>query len=154
MVPVEYTTNNSGGSYWLSRKDWEALQEAGWVVLDWDNTVYTESGNYKPDENGLPELKCPANLDNAHYAYKNFESIRDALKEFEALTGQDVTSEGCNCCGPPHSFTWGKDIVVRLPKERLHEQDYNYASGEGLLEYLYPGEQTQLTKREMLEKKS
>ena len=29
---VEYITNNSGGSWWLSDDDWKALEAAGWKV--------------------------------------------------------------------------------------------------------------------------
>lgn len=148
---VEYSTNNSGGSYWLRDKDWEALRNAGWLLMDWDNAVYT-NGRYVVDKSGLPTVSAPAKIENAHYAFKKFTSITEALKEFEELTGQDVTDEGCNCCGAPHSFTWGRDIIVRLPKERLHEQDYNFASGEDLAEYLYDPEIAKLSKRELIEK--
>lgn len=30
MVTVEYSSNNSGGSFWLNDKDWKALEKAGW----------------------------------------------------------------------------------------------------------------------------
>lgn len=151
-IPVEYSTNNSGGSYWLKEKDWEALQDAGWLIADWDNLVYDTDGEYVPDENGLPTVSRPADLSKAHYAYKLFNNIQDAIAEFEKLTGQDVSDEGCNCCGAPHSFTWGRDTIVRLPKERLSEQDYNYASGEDLLEYMYPDKNVSLSKRQLLER--
>lgn len=150
-ICVEYDTNNSGGSYWLKNNDWEALRNAGWLLMDWDNAYY-ENGQYVADETGLPKVTRPAQLESAHYAFKMFDSISDAIKEFEKLTGQDVTDEGCNCCGPPHSFTWGKDIITRLPKDRLHEQDYHYASGEGLLEHIFVDLDTALSKRQMLEK--
>jgi hypothetical protein len=165
MIPVEYSSNNSGGSDWLSAKDWEALRNAGWKLFTFDDTAYRD-GESIPDKNGLPSYKSEVaegeqdkdkftitSLKGRYkYAYKLFNNIQEALKEFEELTGQDVTAEGCNCCGAPHSFTWGKDIIVRLPKERLHEQDYNYASGESLLEYIYPDKNTELSKRELLER--
>ena len=40
-------------------------------------------------------------------ASKDFASIADAIKEFEEITGQDTSDEGCNCCGPPHTFISG-----------------------------------------------
>ena len=150
-IPVEYSTNNSGGNYWLTKEDWRALQDAGWLIMDWDNSVYDEKGQYVPDENGLPMVSHPADLDKAHYAFKLFDNIQEALVEFEKLTGQNVSDEGCNCCGAPHSFTWGKDIIVRVP---IAEQDYNLASGEDLLEYMYPNKPANLSKRELLERLS
>lgn len=59
------------------------------------------------------------------YAYKHFDSPQAAMREFEAITGQTVSDEGCNCCGPPHTFTWGKG------------ESRGYARGDGCLEYLY-----------------
>ena len=29
---VEYSSNNSGGGWWLKDKDWFALEKAGWTV--------------------------------------------------------------------------------------------------------------------------
>lgn len=150
-IPVEYSANNSGGSDWLTPKDWAALRKAGWLVHGFDNAVYDADGNYEVDEEGLPKTKgkIPA---QGQYAYKRFNNIQEALAEFEKLTSQDVSAEGCNCCGPPHSFTWGKDIIVRLPQDQLDKQDYHYASGEDLLDYMYPAKPTQLSKRELLER--
>lgn len=165
-IPVEYDANNSGGSDWLDEKDWQALKDAGWKIFTFDDFAYKD-GHYVPDKDGLPSYKSEVPederdvdkfptlrrlIERPYYAFKPFNNIQEALKEFEELTGEDVTAEGCNCCGAPHSFTWGKDIIVRLPKERLHEQDYNHASGEELLEYLYPKSDTSLSKRELLEK--
>jgi hypothetical protein len=31
-VKVEYSSNNSGGYWWLKDKDWQALEDAGWYV--------------------------------------------------------------------------------------------------------------------------
>jgi len=30
--------------------------------------------------------------------------MRLAIKEFEAITGEDADDEGCECCGQPHNF--------------------------------------------------
>ena len=99
-MKVEYTSNNSGGVWWLKDKDWKALEDAGWDV-DW------VKGRF------LGVL--------AQNASKEFESVKDALLEFEDVTGKCVSDEGCNCCGPPHSFSWKG----------------GFASGEGCLEYMY-----------------
>jgi hypothetical protein len=35
-MKIEYSSNNSGGSWWLSDDDWKKLEDAGWVV-EWEN---------------------------------------------------------------------------------------------------------------------
>lgn len=40
---------------------------------------------------------------------KRGESAAALVEEFERITGQDASAEGCNCCGPPHSFEWHDD---------------------------------------------
>jgi len=40
----------------------------------------------------------------AKEASKMFLSIEDAQAEFEKITKQNVTDEGCRCCGEPHYF--------------------------------------------------
>lgn len=150
-ICVEYSSNNSGGRDWLTTDDWQSLRDAGWLLMDYNNPYY-ENGNYVADEHGLPRITKEASVEEAKYAYKMFIGIYEAIQEFEKITNQDVSHEGCNCCGAPHSFTWGKDIINRLPKERLHEQDYNYASGEELLKYIYEDKDATLSKRELLDK--
>lgn len=113
---VEYSSNNSGGSWWLKDEHWFALEKAGWVV-EWK--ANDKDSLFGTDSNGrwLGAL--------ATSAKKEFNSIKDALREFEEITGADVSCEGCNCCGAPHSFNW-KDGA-----------DHHYESGEGLLSYMY-----------------
>jgi len=55
------------------------------------------------------------------------------MKEFETITGQDVSDEGCNCCGAPHEFSWGPAIDDSLPKE----SEYGSARGEECLKYMF-----------------
>ena len=31
-MKVEYSSNNSGGSWWLSDDDWRKLEKAGWEI--------------------------------------------------------------------------------------------------------------------------
>ena len=82
-MKVRYRSNNSGGSWWLSDKDWKALEKDGWVV-EWS------------DETWLDALATEATLECSGKA--------EAIRRFEAVTGQYAEDNGCNCCGPPHSF--------------------------------------------------
>lgn len=98
MTTVEYSSNNSGGSWWLTDADWYALEEAGWVI-DWykdrDQTVRI----FSVDKDGrwLGAL--------ASHASREGLSMRDAIEEWESVTGQSSNDLGCSCCGTPHSFS-------------------------------------------------
>ena len=81
-MKVEYSSNNSGGYWWLKDEDWYALEKAGWEVK-WKG------------ERWLGAL--------ASRAEKDFPSLKEAIMEFEKVTGQQASDEGCNCCGPPHN---------------------------------------------------
>jgi len=97
MIRVEYESNNSGGSWWLTDDDWRALEEAGWDVA-W---FATQEGRYfQPGDDGrwLGAL--------ARSASKEVERPQDAIDEWSRITGQSPSEEGCNCCGPPHSFSY------------------------------------------------
>lgn len=99
MIKVNYSSNNSGGGWWLNDEDWYALEKAGWDV-DW---IADEDSKFaRPDEDGrwLGAL--------AREASKEFGSMQEAVEEWQSVTGQYAADEGCNCCGPPHNFS-GED---------------------------------------------
>lgn len=81
---VEYSTNNSGGSWWLDDEDWHKLELAGWKV-EWKN------------ERWLGAL--------ATRAYREGLSYDEAVAEWESITGEDANDSGCDCCGQPHYFS-------------------------------------------------
>ena len=93
-MKITYSSNNSGGDWWLTDKDWYALENAGWVV-DWvkDNEYHQKWGR---SERWLGAL--------ATRAYREGLSYSEAVEEWETITGQSAYSEGCPCCGQPHSF--------------------------------------------------
>lgn len=80
---VEYSSNNSGGNWWLADSDWKNLEKAGWEV-DWKK------------ESWLGAL--------ATSAIRRGLSLKEAVREWASVTGQDPADEGCNCCGQPHNF--------------------------------------------------
>lgn len=158
MKKVTYSSNNSGGGWWLKDEHWIALENAGWTVL-WGgevfcNSKYNTHGRGK-NANRAPNT-CPVEMRNgrefnacdghraydsydavnadgedgrflgavAREAYKEFDSLKDAILEWEAVTGMDASDEGCNCCGAPHNFS----------------SDGEYASGDGIVTILYDTE--------------
>lgn len=149
---VTYESNNSGGGWWLKDKDWIALEAAGWFV-EWGRLYFCHSqysfnkipvGKPEPcaDKDKCPGHRCFDSIDEmtkkdywlgavAKSAHKDFPDPRSAIDEWAKITGKDPENDGCNCCGPPHSFSWeggyasGSDIMdvrgfelVRVPKKR------------------------------------
>ncbi len=117
---VEYNPNNSGGHWWLDDEDWKALEKVGWKVawadLEFD---YDAEGHSLYGVDGLPQLSPYdpkrhkhhfAGTDGrymgalARYAYRVGLSLKDAVAEWESVTGQCSTDAGCPCCGNPHKF--------------------------------------------------
>ncbi len=85
-MDVEYNSNNSNGYWWLKDEDWKKLEENGWEVL------------WKKDGRWLGALATSA-------VRKNIRSVKCAIAEWEDITGQDASDEGCHCCGQPHYFS-------------------------------------------------
>lgn len=95
MSYVEYSSNNSGGSWWLSDQNWKDLEAAGWEVQwvkDEEGNIFQEKG----EERFLGAL--------AWKAIRRDVSLRVAMAEFEDVTGEDPDASGCDCCGQPHYF--------------------------------------------------
>lgn len=134
---IRYSSTNSGGSWWLSDEDWKKLEESGWKV----NWIANEKDLLFKDEDTTRWLGALA-----IEAEKDFPSVRDAILDWEKITRQEATQEGCNCCGAPHTFYWGRAVDDSLPKD----SEYGYASGEDLLAYLFPNKPIK-TKRELME---
>lgn len=93
---LEYQSNNSGGAWWLEDKDWYALEAAGWTVAWKKNDPYAMF--VQPDGRFLGALATEAS--------KQFSTPNQGVREWEKITGQDASDEGCNCCGEPHMFKW------------------------------------------------
>jgi hypothetical protein len=123
---IEYESNNSGGSWWLSDDDWKALEKAGWKVK-WSSLeqLFNDEGYYVRDADGTPTLvpigegtsefgSSATPDDNGEYrwlgalatkAWRCGLSLKDAVAEWEKVTGQSSEAAGCPCCGQPHTFT-------------------------------------------------
>lgn len=92
-MKVEYNSNNSGGTWWLKDEDWMALEAAGWKV-DWccdDVSLRTRAGRF------LGALATSATREGL--------LLKEAVAEWERVTGACSTDAGCPCCGQPHCFT-------------------------------------------------
>ena len=129
---VEYSSNNSGGSWWLKDEDWKKLEDEGWKVR-WGQPAFCNSkfnfgSNIEPPNTCEPN-KCPGHTKANTYeeAIAEGESIRwlgciakEATIEVKAYSrdlaegvaehwwantlGYNASDEGCNCCGQPHNF--------------------------------------------------
>jgi hypothetical protein len=96
-ITVEYSANNSGGNWWLKDSDWKALEAAGWQVV-WSKDQ--KGGFLKAGADGrwLGALATKATL--------KCNNADEAVASWKKATNQDPWEEGCNCCGPPHSFSY------------------------------------------------
>lgn len=110
MIDLRYHHNNSGGSWWLTDKNWEDLEKAGWTV-EWrkyeDDDCFVHKGRF------LGALATEAS--------KRFENPDDGVAEWAKVVGLDPWDQGCGCCGPPHNFSFdrkGKSVrpVMSSPK--------------------------------------
>lgn len=113
-ILVTYDSNNSGGSFWLKDEDWYALEKAGWKVAWVKDDKHKMRYEKKGSDRWLGAL--------ATSATKEFYTLADAIREWEKITKQDASDEGCNCCGPPHTFKT--------------DEPYQYVSGEEIANIL------------------
>jgi hypothetical protein len=115
MIRVKYSSNNSGGGWWLTDQNWIDLHKAGWQLKKHpDDNVYSSDGRGCDENWELDPHK--AIEDNRRWlgaictsARKDFKTMREAIEEFENITGENVAAEGCNCCSQPNSFS-GEDL--------------------------------------------
>lgn len=92
MQTVTLDQNNSGGSFWLSKAQFDALLADGWKI---DESMPYRL-NWGREAQNLT-LDVPVEDEQAA------ETI--AKIEFQRVTGEDPDAEGCNCCGPPFHFS-------------------------------------------------
>lgn len=97
MTITEYSSNNSGGSWWLTDDDWQNLEKAGWKVA-WKKD---ERWSWSTGDRWLGALATSATREGVTYT--------EAIDEWETITGQDADAEGCSCCGRPHEFYTPRD---------------------------------------------
>ena len=111
---VEYSSNNSGGRWWLKDEDWKALEAAGWEVA-WVKDEPAGTFRRAGEDRWLGAL--------ATRAVRRGLSLREAATEWEKVTGASATDAGCACCGVPHSFTEYDDDgkYLRSGPEGVHE---------------------------------
>ena len=176
---VHYDSNNSGGNWWLKDDDWKKLEKAGWTIKWYKDERHPDKpdpdcehckGTGKDDGASHRDDRCMwcnyninVSKDGRHMGAlatrceKEFDTIGEALKEFEKVTGQSVSDDGCNCCGAPHCFNWSSSGCIndtcncdKNPKTQGHD-DYNYSSGEGLLQYMFDLKKAPTNLREALE---
>jgi hypothetical protein len=101
MDIFEFSENNSGGSWWLDRKQYDALFAAGWT---YEPSEYDLKSGY--DKDGFLGDKG----DDVPYGWRHglrFEanSIQEAVESWESATGENFFAGGCPCCGAPFSIS-------------------------------------------------
>jgi len=95
MPIYEFSENNSGGSWWLNRSQYDSLFEAGFQINE-------EKGQHYGKMNSLDTKDVPWAW--RHCLVVQAASLQEAVETFESATGEDFFAEGCNCCGAPFSM--------------------------------------------------
>jgi len=92
---VRYSSNNSGGYWWVTDNDWLELENNGWVV-EWER-----GGRFLGAlaTDAYIDVEIPKNLSS----WKRVAREK-AITDWETITGLDSSATGCDCCGPPHEF--------------------------------------------------
>ncbi len=89
---VDFSENNSGGSWWLTDGDYRNLEEAGWKM-----------GRVSSVGNHIAGASKVFTARDEHVAEAT------AIAEWESITGEDSEEIGCTCCGQPYSF-WTSEV--------------------------------------------
>ena len=90
---IKYSSNNSGGGWWLNTEDWKALEAAGWLV-NWEDFL------------GAAATSATIEAD----------SVETAIALWMWVTDQDSNDPGCECCGQPHNFYEVYEEAPRPPR--------------------------------------
>lgn len=77
LIWIWFKETNSGGSAWLDEEQHKALKDNGWIVKNKGELIE---------------------------AWKQFKSKEDAIAEWELLTRENASEQGCDCCGAPYNF--------------------------------------------------
>ena len=105
LKTIEFDENNSGGSFWLSREQYDNLLAAGFYIKpiteDWEIERYGADGQSGDFGDMLTR-------DGVPYFWRGnlrveAASLQEAVEKWESITGEDFFAEGCNCCGCPFS---------------------------------------------------
>jgi hypothetical protein len=98
MGTLSYSSNNSGGYWWLTDENWKAMERAGWSV-EWMANQETYGGiGLDKDGRWLGAL--------AKYATIETDDPEWTMFQWERITGQNRHDSGCSCCGQPHNFSY------------------------------------------------
>ena len=115
-----YSSNNSGGDWWLSDENWKALEDAGWVVhwfhsadTEHEGITHEETAGFGEHSHAYGPYLLRSVSDGTRWmgalatsAAKETDDPAVAVAEWEEITGENASDQGCNCCGPPHSFRY------------------------------------------------
>jgi hypothetical protein len=91
--------NNSGGSFWLTKKDYDNLFANGWKLREgWD----ADDSFMKPTQPRYGKNDDPTPYGYRHGSvYLEANNTQEVVESFENATGQDFFAQGCGCCGVP-----------------------------------------------------
>lgn len=108
---VEYSSNNSGGRWWLDDQDWYDLEKDGWTV-NWAKD--RKNGEWcKPDKDDRWLGALAYNATKKFAARDKYAAEGLAIADWQNITGKYERETGCPCCGVPHSF-WATEVELYI----------------------------------------
>jgi hypothetical protein len=109
-VKFEFNENNSGGSWWLKREQYDKLLANGWSLPEPSEPDNTPIGrSIKSLKKSLQKSSGDVPYEWRHGVWGEFASMQEAVESWERATGEDFFAEGCNCCGAPFSMSSDDD---------------------------------------------
>lgn len=101
---VNYKSNNSGGTWWLTDEDWHSLAAAGWIVRWAKNDTTDRIIGNDPDGRYMGALATSA-YKIVNEGVNPHRALKEAIREFNMVTSCNASDLGCySCCGVPHHF--------------------------------------------------
>lgn len=114
---VEYSSNNSGGHWWLEDADWKNLEAAGWKV-EWAHleNLYDAKGKYVRDEDGTPKL-VPVGEGNNRFKSLGKSEENGTMRSWVRWRKQRI-GLACACAMQPKSGSEQRERAQRTPVAR------------------------------------
>lgn len=98
MPTYSLDNNNSGGSFWIGPEDVKKLRDTGWYPRPRTADSFVPFG----DPDNYFGTRCT--YEELHDLRVEKPTIREAIEEFEKITGQNFFALGCTCCGAPFTM--------------------------------------------------
>jgi len=171
-MKVEYSSNNSGGAWWLKDEDWKALEAAGWKVV-WGGMYFCPREGEKEsvwNQRQRPRypfecVKAMSKYDEVHglppscQGHPQFLRYED-MTEADRYLGAMAKYATLECETPGDAMRSFEKVTGQKVTDEgcgccgaphSFSWEGGFASGEDCLQYLHPGKKIPKSLREAVE---